>query len=123
MPLAEKLKTLRLEHNMTQQDVATRISVARSTVAGYEKKERQPSLETLATLADLFDVTVDYLITDKTINACINLDTSKRALPSDESAELLVRYQKLSPDSRKLLMDFIHILEKTEQNAQKRQNL
>lgn len=123
MSLAEKLRTLRLEHHMTQQDVAARISVARSTVAGYEKKERQPSLGTLATLADLFDVTVDYLITDKTIDECINLDTSKRALPSDEAAKLLARYQKLSPDSRKLLMDFIHILEKTEQNTQKRQNL
>lgn len=122
MSLAEKLKTLRLEHNMTQQDVATRISVARSTVAGYEKKERQPSLGTLATLADIFGVTVDYLITDKTANECINIDTSKRVLPSDEATMLLARYQKLSPDSRKLLMDFIQILEKAEQNTQKRQN-
>ena len=123
MSLAEKLKILRLEHNMTQQDVATLISVARATVAGYEKKERQPSLETLAALADLFDVTVDYLITDKTMNECINLDTSNRALPSDEAAKLLARYKKLSPDSRRLLMDFIQILEKSEQNTQKRQNL
>ena len=99
MSLAEKLKILRLEHNMTQQDVATRISVARSTV------------------------TVDYLITDKTMNECINLDTSNRALPSDEAAKLLARYKKLSPDSRRLLMDFIQILEKSEQNTQKRQNL
>ena len=38
MSLAEKLKILRLEHNMTQQDVATSIRVALSTVAGYEKK-------------------------------------------------------------------------------------
>ncbi len=90
MSLAEKLKILRLEHNMTQQDVATRISVARSTVAGYEKKERQPSLETLAALADLFDVTVDYLITDKTMNECINLEMKQQScLPDTKNSHLI----------------------------------
>ncbi len=123
MPFAEKLKTLRLEHHMTQEDVANRLSVARPTIAGYETKNRQPSLENLSALAKLFDVTVDYLVTDKNMNEYINLDSSKRAFPLDEGRELFARYQKLSPDSRKLLLDFINVLEKTEQNAQKRQYL
>ena len=61
MTLSNRLKTLRLQHNMTQQYVADSINVARTTVAGYETKNRQPSHEKLNDLADLFNVSIDYL--------------------------------------------------------------
>ena len=44
MSFANKLKILRTENRMTQQDVADHLNVARSTVAGYETKNRQPYL-------------------------------------------------------------------------------
>ena len=45
MSFAQKLKSLRLEHDMTQESVAKYMNVARSTIAGYETKNRQPSHE------------------------------------------------------------------------------
>lgn len=54
MSFAQKLKSLRLEHDMTQESVAKYMNVARSTIAGYETKNRQPSHEKLTTLASLF---------------------------------------------------------------------
>ena len=48
MSLDKKIKTLRLEYHMTQEDLARRLNVSRSTVAGYETKNRQPSHEKLA---------------------------------------------------------------------------
>ena len=62
MPFAEKLKTLRIENEMTQDYVAKRLNVARSTIAGYETKNRQPSHEKLTAIAGLFHVSVDYLL-------------------------------------------------------------
>ena len=59
MSFANKLKSLRTENKMTQQDVADHLNVARSTVAGYETKNRQPSHEKLTTLANLFRVTIE----------------------------------------------------------------
>lgn len=64
MTFDKKLKTLRLENDMTQDYVASRLNVARSTIAGYETKNRQPSHEKLTALAELFHVSVDYLISD-----------------------------------------------------------
>ena len=70
MSFANKLKILRTENRMTQQDVADHLNVARSTVAGYETKNRQPSHEKLTTLANLFRVTIDYpeLFTEQYLN-------------------------------------------------------
>ena len=64
MPFSEKLKKLREENHYTQKYVAKYLNVARSTIAGYETKNRQPSHEKLTILAELFHVSVDYLLDD-----------------------------------------------------------
>ena len=65
MSFSEKLKNLRAENNMTQQMLADRMNLARTTITGYETKNRQPSHEKLTAMADIFGVTVDYLIDDR----------------------------------------------------------
>ena len=52
MPFSEKLKKLREENHYTQKYVAKHLNVARSTIAGYETKNRQPSHEKLTILAN-----------------------------------------------------------------------
>ena len=56
MNFAEILKTLRQKNNLTQIELAQHTNLARSTIAGYEKKYRQPPYETLIMLADFFHV-------------------------------------------------------------------
>ncbi|QQK75501.1 helix-turn-helix transcriptional regulator [Salicibibacter cibarius] len=70
---SERLKYTReskkeIEDNWTQQYVAEQIGVARSTYTAYERGTKQPSLDTVNALADLLDVSVDYLLgrTEKT---------------------------------------------------------
>ncbi|SDI99476.1 helix-turn-helix domain-containing protein [Natribacillus halophilus] len=48
--------------NWTQQYVAQRIGVARTTYTAYERGTKQPPLDTINTLADLLDVSTDYLL-------------------------------------------------------------
>ena len=112
MSFDKKLKTLRLENNMTQESLARRINVARSTIAGYETKNRQPSHEKLTALAGLFHVTVDYLLDDS------NPEEPVRAsAPSQLEGEhkLLARYRSLSLQSKKDLLAYIHLLELRDQ--------
>lgn len=65
--MGEKLKSLRLEKNLTQKQLANRIGLAISAVSSYESGSRYPSYEVLIQLARIFHVTTDYLlgITDK----------------------------------------------------------
>lgn len=58
----ERLKALRNERLLTQQDVADVIGMSQQAYAFYETGQREPSLKTLITIATFFDCTVDYLI-------------------------------------------------------------
>ena len=63
MPFSEKLKKLREENHYTQKYVAKHLNVARSTIAGYETKNRQPSHERLKNQSTIFSpIFTAYLI-------------------------------------------------------------
>ena len=57
-----RLQQLRLDKHMTQAQVAERIGVTASMVSSYETDIRLPSFEVMVRIADLFGVTVDYLL-------------------------------------------------------------
>lgn len=57
-----RLRQLRLDKHMTQAQVAERIGVTPSMVSSYETDIRLPSFEVMVRIADLFGVTVDYLL-------------------------------------------------------------
>ena len=58
----ETLKRLRQDAALTQQQLAERIGVTKSTVSYYELSERAPSPEVLIKLAGIFHVTTDHLL-------------------------------------------------------------
>ena len=57
-----RLKELRIEKGLLQSDIAKIINKSERTVGFYETGERDMNTETLAKLADFFDVTIDYLL-------------------------------------------------------------
>lgn len=60
--LGEKLKALRIENHLRQDQVARLVNVEKSSISMYETGMRQPSYITLVRLADVFNVTTDYLL-------------------------------------------------------------
>ena len=58
----KKLLELRKVKKMTQQQVADALGVSRQAYANYETGSRKPDPETLKNLANLFDVSVDYIL-------------------------------------------------------------
>ena len=62
MNIREKLKSLRIEKNLTQKQVADRIGLAISAVSSYESGTRYPSYDVLVKLARIFHVSTDYLL-------------------------------------------------------------
>lgn len=57
-----KLKTLRVGMNLTQQQLATRLGVAKSVVSYYESGDRFPSYDVLIKIARTFHTTTDFLL-------------------------------------------------------------
>lgn len=60
--VAPRLKRARIENELTQQQVADKLKIHQSTLAGYEKGRTEPDLETLGMLAQLYCHTVDYFL-------------------------------------------------------------
>jgi transcriptional regulator with XRE-family HTH domain len=60
--LGIRIKSLRKEKKYSQLELAKLLNVSQSTIAYYEKEQKQPSHDTLTKLADIFNVTVDYLL-------------------------------------------------------------
>ncbi len=59
---SQRLKKLRADKHLTQAQVAKRVGVTASMVSSYETDIRLPSYDVMISLADLFGVTVDYLL-------------------------------------------------------------
>ncbi|MBQ3220212.1 MAG: helix-turn-helix transcriptional regulator [Clostridia bacterium] len=57
-----KLKEIREEKGYTQQKVAELLAVHRTTYMKWENGLREPSNAMLIKIADLFDVSLDYLL-------------------------------------------------------------
>jgi len=117
MAFAEKLKALRLENHLTQEYVAEQMNVARSTIAGYETKNRQPSHEKLMDFANFFHVSVDYLLDNEKFT---HLSITESRTVSEEALALFERYQQLSSRSKKDLWKHLHLLEL--QDAERKQD-
>ncbi|MCL2848342.1 MAG: helix-turn-helix domain-containing protein [Firmicutes bacterium] len=62
MSLGEKIKFLREEKGITQQMLADVFNINRVTITGYEIGRRIPDVFTLKKIADILDVTIDYLL-------------------------------------------------------------
>lgn len=62
LDLSMRLKQLRVDKHLKQEQVADLIGVTKSAVSAYENDLRQPSFEILIRLANLYNVTTDYLL-------------------------------------------------------------
>ena len=58
----DKLRALRMEKKLTQNDLAARLGIVGASVSSYEKSKQYPSVEVLIQLCQIFDVSADYLI-------------------------------------------------------------
>lgn len=65
--LAKRLKQCRKEKGYTQCEVAIYCNITEKTYQNYELMTREPKIEILIKIADIFDVSLDYLVgrTDK----------------------------------------------------------
>ena len=61
MTFEERLKSLRLKKSMTQQSAAVALGISIRAYQLFESGEQRPGYENLIRIADLFDVSLDWL--------------------------------------------------------------
>ncbi|MBQ9934695.1 MAG: helix-turn-helix transcriptional regulator [Lachnospiraceae bacterium] len=60
--IGERLTELRIKHNMTQEEFAEYMCVTRQSVSKWETDKAYPDVEKMIKIAELYDVSLDYLI-------------------------------------------------------------
>lgn len=103
--IGEKLKILRKKNNLTQNELAEKLGVSTGAVGLWELNKREPDLEMLVKISEIFKVSTDYLIKDEENNIVTiigNNGTFSKFKLSDDCLETI---EKLA---RKLNIDDIN---------------
>lgn len=81
MLYSKRIKELRLEKKLSQQELGDMIGITKVSICGYENGTRTPSLETFDILADILKTSTDYLLgrTDKR-----NIETKQQDISIDD---------------------------------------
>lgn len=57
-----RLKDLREDNDLTQEELSKKLNITRSALGNYELGIREPSVELLIKIADYFNISLDYLL-------------------------------------------------------------
>lgn len=72
----KQLRSTRMMRGLTQQSIADCVGVALRTYQCYEQGTREPTLATLGKLADVLDVSTDYLLC-RQLSDAVSVDGSR----------------------------------------------
>lgn len=76
MKFSEKLKELRKEQNLTQEELASKLFLSRSVIAKYESEAAKPTRENIEKIALFFNVPVSDLMGEGEVTGIV-LDNDK----------------------------------------------
>ena len=82
-----KIKELRIKAGMTQSELSSLLGIAQNTLSYWEQNKYQPDNDTLLKLANIFNVTLDYLLgrsTSSTVSASASPE-GKATIQQNES--------------------------------------
>lgn len=112
---SERLKRLRMEKGITQKELADRLHISRSTIAGYESLGKEPDGEKLCALADFFGVSVDYLLGGTDSREPINQPPAAAQRPAE--AAIAEELGSLSDRQLDRLLGYIQALKELPEGA------
>ena len=109
MNFGQRLKLLREQNTVTQDELSKHLGVGRPTIAGYETKGKQPSFELLEKIADFFDVSIDYLLGRTDVKSSSELSVEEDLDGYSISNKISKEINELSPESQEELKKLIEL--------------
>ena len=101
----ERLKKLRKIHKVTQVQLGKKLNFGYTAIANYESGRNEPAIDVLNKIADVFQVSVDYLTghADEFI--------AESHLHSEEQ-ELMEKYRSLSGEEQEVIRKLLDVMTK-----------
>lgn len=92
MALGERLKKARNDKNLTQIEAAKKLGVTNGALSGYERNYRDPDTNMLKQMAELYEVSLDYLLGNK------NNNNNEQNLSKKDERDVAKRIDELRED-------------------------
>lgn len=107
--LREILRDLRVDHDLTQEDIAKYLGIEQQSYSNYENGKRGIPTWVVSKLSRLYKVSTDYLLgADSTYLGSTNLRNPY--VDQVTMHDVLYDLQKLEPDDRKYLLKYLDYL-------------
>lgn len=100
--LVGNMRTLRKKANYRQEDVSRLLNIQRQTYSNYENASRTPPLEIIIALAEIYNVSVDYLVC-----GIDHVSDRNASFLTQEERQLLNEFSALSEQKRQEVLEFI----------------
>ena len=101
--LKQNLIEERKTKGYTQLDMAEKLSIPANTYGNWERGHSEPSTEMLIKLANIFEVSTDYLLGRATEVDTVNITTDLTA----QQKELLNNFEKLNAEGKARLLGYL----------------
>ncbi len=99
--LGTKLKKLRKERSLTQNELSQKLGFSERYVAKIESGVR-PSMEAFKKLADFFELPVEYLVSDNEKASLTIL------VQNEELLNAFIEVDRMSPEDQKIVLELIN---------------
>lgn len=76
--VAKNITELRLLNNMTQMELAEKLNYSDKTISKWERGESSPDIAVLVEMANIFGVTLDYLVRTENIDEAVKENKQKQ---------------------------------------------
>jgi transcriptional regulator with XRE-family HTH domain len=101
MNLGQRIQELRKKANLSQGDLASKIEISYPQMSRYEIKNVQPPADVLKRLADVFGVSIDYLV-----NGTLE-QKAERSLEDNELLQQFKEVEQMNDDDRSTIKKLI----------------
>lgn len=105
MTFNDKLKQLRTEYNLTQEDIAKILKIERGTYSQYELEYITIPIKHLNSISSYFNVSIDYLLDLSTIN---NYENESKDINLKLSSQRLKEFRKDNKLTQKKLANILN---------------
>lgn len=112
---SQRLRYIRKRHNLTQKEMGEKIGVSGPTITRWEQGQFEPSTETIKQIAEMFDVSVEFLVGSSddesakknTLPYPLPFDLRRIKRQLEEGNEITVNGKPLPQEDQKLFREVV----------------
>ncbi|MEI3337600.1 MAG: helix-turn-helix transcriptional regulator [Clostridium sp.] len=106
----KRIRELRIEKELTQEDIAKMLNKSTNNISQYETGKRQPDINTIIKIAEYFNVSIDYLMGRTETRELADDFIKKNLKLTDDEKKILSQYRNLNKEGEKQAKEYLEYL-------------